>query len=130
MAKKITDYYCKDCGLNNNGWCPKLKRNGLKEITEAQCGGNKIPNILDMSMPQIAEDDILAKASKVMPEKLEGFTPNKVDTELLKTLKGFLKDNLQIDSTTRPGLTYGSKIVTVTISFDDEPICDTDFYIN
>lgn len=32
MSKK--NYFCKDCGHNNNGWCPIKKRNGLKDITE------------------------------------------------------------------------------------------------
>lgn len=42
MAK---DYFCKDCGENNNGWCKKRGIQGLKSITECADKPNNNPKI-------------------------------------------------------------------------------------
>ena len=131
MAKKVESYYCKDCSLNNNGWCPKLKRNGLKEITEAQCGGNKIPNTLEIIQPY-DYDDILAKAANTVlgkpveerkTEMLNLFKKSEEDNELIE----LLKENLRLDIERDSGLVPGSSKVTILLKFDDEVISDIDF---
>ena len=32
----MKSYMCKSCNKNNNGWCIKLKKNGLTKITECE----------------------------------------------------------------------------------------------
>lgn len=32
----MSDYICKSCKFNNNGWCTKLKKNGLTKVTECE----------------------------------------------------------------------------------------------
>lgn len=32
----MKDYICKSCKHNNNGWCLKLKKNGLTKIQECE----------------------------------------------------------------------------------------------
>ena len=32
----MKDYICKGCIYNNNGWCMKLKKNGLTKIQECE----------------------------------------------------------------------------------------------
>lgn len=110
------EYYCKDCGYNNNGWCPKKKKNGLKDITANNCNDK----ILEQNIDEIEielEDDILdiAKKSKVI-ESVE-------DQKILD----ILKNHLHLESESRTGLIPGSKIVTITLMIDDEPISDIDF---
>lgn len=63
MAKK-SDYLCKNCDYNNNGWCNKKKFNGLKVIE--QCEDKMVDGVL------LAETEAIQKEteqSKVIKEK-------------------------------------------------------------
>jgi hypothetical protein len=128
------DYYCKDCGHNNNGWCPKKKKNGLKDITAKDCNEKTLEKNIDGIEIEIeVEDDILSKANKEMActkqslcddiDKVNDVAQSLKNKEMLD----FLKEHLRLDSDTRSGLIPGSKIVTVTLMIDDEPISDIDF---
>lgn len=129
---KVTNYYCKDCLENNNGWCPRLKMNGLKEITKEMCeaaGGSKISKFggAERNIPIPKDpDDILAKAHQEMAATSvkEAIQDNEEKKKMIK----LLKNSLSLESDYR--VIDGTRITTVTLLFDGEPICDTDFYSN
>lgn len=112
---KVLDYYCKDCGHNNNGWCPIKKMNGLKKIQASDC--NK--KILEIVTPD-EEDDILDIANKEV-SKNEMF--NKKD------LAKYLKENISIEIDTKAGDDPGTTYVYLKLVFDDYVIADSDFII-
>lgn len=56
------DYLCKDCLENNNGWCKKLKKQGLKQITSCDHHNNR----LKLEVPKNETDmtDLIEKCQK------------------------------------------------------------------
>lgn len=65
------NYLCKDCDHNNNGWCNKLRKQGLKDITECE---SKIVNGIDLNTS--------------LNSNTEDFTPHRVygKIEMLNTI--------------------------------------------
>lgn len=65
------NYLCKDCDHNNNGWCNKLRKQGLKDITECE---SKTVNGIDLNTS--------------LNSNTEDFTPHRVygKIEMLNTI--------------------------------------------
>lgn len=131
MAVK-KEYYCKDCGYNNNGWCPKKKKNGLKNITAADCNEKILENVDGIEI----EEDILSKANKEIACSNQDNTKYKVPVNIAQSFKNeeknnelikFIKENLRLDIDQTTGLIPGSKIITIQLKCDDELISDIDF---
>lgn len=114
MASK-KDYFCKDCGNNNNGWCPILKRNGLKDIETCNYKKSKI-NMIVMPGANYEEEDILVQAAK------EKHQENKNDSLLEE-----VKTKLWLDISEEKSVYPGKKRITISLKYEDEVISDIDF---
>lgn len=64
MNKMAKDYLCKDCNHNNNGWCIKHEKQGLKLITDCK---DKISKNNALKDTEVQDEEI-----NTMPYKVYG----------------------------------------------------------
>lgn len=65
MAK---DYLCKDCEHNNNGWCKKHSKQGLKNITECEDKVQKGATLKEITKKALENDAEWKPATKEIEE--------------------------------------------------------------
>lgn len=90
------DYLCKNCTENNNGWCNKLKKQGLKQITSCEHHNDRlaiaIPAVNDITNAIEAYQQPIK--SVTLDERLgNGFEANKI---VRSTLSDSFEENLKL----------------------------------
>ena len=129
MTKK--DYLCKDCEHNNNGWCPIIERNGLKNITS--CANKNPTTSLTFGSVPITTASSTEKSYNEVIQDLKIKAKNKIiypipyNPNEYNDIFNILKDNLgiRLDTSKEDGQTR----VTVNLLFNGEVIADDDIFI-